>query len=300
MCHEYFQLGSPLYTVHGLGLEMPVNWLEIVGPAWCLGASMVLLTAPLGCLLLWRRMAFFADTLAHGSLLGVALASLLGAPLGAGVFAVSLVLVLLLQGLQDRRLPMESVLGLCSATLLCLGMLAISQVPVLRSNLQGYLFGDLLAVGWQDVPVLLAIIGLGAIVLATQWTAQLRVAIQPEVASTEGISPTRQRLIFMLVLALFTTLAIQAVGSLLMGALLIIPALTARLLSHSPLQMVCWSAVVAEVGVAGGVWSSVWLGQGTGPLIVVVLALIFGLIFLAQKLWSRRRHRFSPKHSLKH
>ncbi|MGL6034648.1 MAG: metal ABC transporter permease, partial [Acinetobacter johnsonii] len=120
-------------------------------------------------------------------------------------------------------------------------------------------------------------------VLYKSWQAQIQIAIDPDMAVSEGVSAKWQRLIFMLLLALFTILALRAVGSLLMGALLVIPALTARLLAHSPKQMVIWAFVIAQIGVTVGLWSSAGLNTSTGLSIVLTMSILFALIFIAQK-----------------
>ncbi len=265
-----------------------MDYISLLAPAWSMGALLALLTAPLGCLMLWRRMAFFADTLAHGTLLGVAIAGLLALPFWVGVLSVSGLLVLVLWGFQDRRLPMDALLALCSSALLCSGLLLVNQLPALRPELIGYLFGDLLALSWTDLPALLLAIILGVGILAWNWRSQLRLAIDPDMAASEGINPSRQRLIFMLVLALFTVLALKAVGTLLMGALLIIPALTARLWARSPRQMVIWAFVFAQIGIAGGLWGSVWLNVATGATIVLTMTFLFALLFAWQRITQLR------------
>ena len=120
-------------------------------------------------------------------------------------------------------------------------------------------------------------------VLYKSWQAQIQIAIDPDMAVSEGVNAKWQRLIFMLLLALFTVLALKAVGSLLMGALLVIPALTARLLAHSPKQMVIWAFVIAQIGVTVGLWSSAGLNTSTGLTIVLTMAVLFTLIFCVQK-----------------
>jgi zinc transport system permease protein len=261
-----------------------LEWLSLLGPAWAIGSILPLLTAPLGCLMLWRRMSFFADTMAHGTLLGVAVAGLLALPLWLGVSALALLLVALLWFLHDRRLPSDALLALCSATLLCSGLLIIQNLPSLRPELLNFLFGDLLTVSWQSLPGLAATVIFGASVLAWSWHKQLRVAIAEDIARSEGIHAGLQRLIFMSVLALFTILALKVVGSLLMGALLVIPALTARLLAHSPKQMLLWAFVCSELCISLGLWGSAWLDLATGLSIVLCMALLFILIFTTQKI----------------
>ena len=260
-----------------------MDWLQLLLPAWIMGSLLVFLTAPLGCLMLWRRMSFFADTMAHGTLLGVAIAGALSLPLWLGVTFLALLLVGVLWILHDPRLPNDALLALCSATLLCSGLLFIQHIPSLRPELLSYLFGDLLTISWADLPVFALAIIVALVVLYKFWQAQIQIAIDPDIAVSEGVNAQWQRLIFMLLLALFTVLALRAVGSLLMGALLVIPALTARLLAHSPKQMVIWAFIVAQIAVSVGLWSSAGLNISTGLSIVMTMAIIFSVIFSVQK-----------------
>ena len=260
-----------------------MEWLQLLLPAWIMGTLLVFLTAPLGCLMLWRRMSFFADTMAHGTLLGVAIAGLLTLPLWMGVTFTALLLVAVLWVLHDPRLPNDALLALCSATLLCSGLLVIQHLPALRPELLSYLFGDLLTISWSDLPTFALVIVIALSVLYKSWQSQIQIAIDPDIAVSEGVNAKWQRLIFMLLLALFTVLALRAVGSLLMGALLVIPALTARLLAHSPKHMVLWSFIMAQIGVTVGLWSSAGLNIATGLSIVLTMAIVFAVIFIIQK-----------------
>ena len=265
-----------------------MEWLQLLLPAWTMGTLLVFLTAPLGCLMLWRRMSFFADTMAHGTLLGVAIAGALSLPLWFGVSLLAFLLVAILWILHDPRLPNDALLALCSATLLCSGLLFIQHIPSLRPELLSYLFGDLLQISWSDLPMFALVIVVALIVLYKNWQAQIQIAIDPDMAISEGVNAKWQRLVFMLLLALFTLLALRAVGSLLMGALLVIPALTARLLAHSPRQMVIWAFVLAQIAITIGLWSSAGLDISTGLSIVLTMAILFALIFTLQKM---KKHR---------
>ncbi|GAA5184965.1 zinc ABC transporter permease subunit ZnuB [Acinetobacter kookii] len=260
-----------------------MEWLQLLLPAWTMGTLLVFLTAPLGCLMLWRRMSFFADTMAHGTLLGVAIAGALSLPLWLGVSFLAFLLVAILWVLHDPRLPNDALLALCSATLLCSGLLFIQHIPSLRPELLSYLFGDLLQISWSDLPVFALVIIAALAVLYINWKAQIQIAIDPDMAVSEGVNAKWQRLVFMLLLALFTVLALRAVGSLLMGALLVIPALTARLLANSPKQMVVWAFVIAQIGISVGLWSSAGLDTSTGLTIVLTMAILFAVIFAVQK-----------------
>ena len=260
-----------------------MEWLQLLLPAWIMGTLLVFLTAPLGCLMLWRRMSFFADTMAHGTLLGVAIAGAMALPLWMGVAFIAGLLVAILWVLHDPRLPNDALLALCSATLLCSGLMFIQHIPSLRPELLSYLFGDLLTITWADLPVFATVIVVALAVLYKSWQAQIQIAIDPDIAVSPRVSAQWHRMIFMLRLAIFTILALRAEGSLLMGALLVIPALTARLLAHSPKQMVIWAFVIAQIGVTVGLWSSAGLNTSTGLSIVLTMSILFALIFIAQK-----------------
>ncbi len=266
-------------------------WLAIIAPAWIAGSILGLLSAPLGCLVLWRRMAFFADALAHGTLLGVALAVWWQLPMGIGVAIVSIVVVLSLILIDDERLPMDAVLAVVAVTLLCLGLLTLTQLTDQQANVLGFLFGNLLELDWADLPILGASVTVGLALLIYIWPAQVKLATHEALARIQGINPTRQRLFFMGVLAGFCAIALQAVGSLLISGLLVLPALTARLYSAAPKQMVIIALVVAQLGVTLGVWGSILLDIQTGLAIVLVLAIIFFVALIISKVLAKSSYR---------
>ena len=263
-------------------------WLAIIAPAWIAGSILSLLSAPLGCLVLWRRMAFFSDALAHGTLLGVALAVWWQLPMGIGIALVSIIVVFGLVLIDDERLPADAVLAVVAVSLLCLGLLALTQLTNQQANVLGFLFGNLLELGWADLPLLAGSVLIGLGLLAYIWPAQIKLATHEALARIQGINPTRQRLFFMGVLAGFCAIALQAVGSLLISGLLVLPALTARLYSTSPKRMVIIALIVAQLGVTLGVWGSVWLDIQTGLSIVLILASLFFIALIISKLTTSK------------
>lgn len=261
-----------------------MDWLSIVAPAWAAGSLLVLLSAPLGCLVLWRQMAFFADTLAHGALFGVAMAVWLNLPPDLGVIVVSVLVVFVLTLLNDKRLPGDAVLAVVAASLLCLGLLTLTQLTQQQANVLGFLFGSLLEITWEQLPRLFALVVVGLFVLKWLWQPQLKLATSPELARIQGINATRQRLFFMGLLAGFCAVALQAVGSLLISGLLILPAMSARLYARTPTAMALIALIIGQLGVTVGLWGSVWLDIQTGLAIVLALALLFFIAFTVQKL----------------
>lgn len=260
-----------------------MSWFSIIAPAWYVGSLLVLLSAPLGCLVLWRRMAFFSDTLAHGALLGVALATWLSLPIDFGITLVSLIVVLALSFLQDKRLPNDALLATVAASLLCLGLLTLTQLTQRQANVLGYLFGNLLEVTWHDTPKISLVIVVGLGMLKLMWDKQIRLATSPDLAHIQGIHAKTAHLLFMGLLAGFCAVALQAVGSLLISGLLILPALTARLFATSPKMMAILAIIIGEICLSLGVWGSVWLDIQTGLAIVLMLALVFFIAFFVQK-----------------
>ncbi len=263
------------------------DYLPIIAPAWIAGSLLALLSAPLGCLVLWRRMAFFSDALAHGTLLGVGLAVLLNFPINLGILLVSLIVVAVLVFLDDKRLPSDALLSVVAVALLCLGLLILTQLPQQQANILGYLFGNLLEIGWADLPLLAVVIIFGIGFLKWIWQPQVMLATYEPLAQIQGINPTRQRLFFMGLLAGFCTIALQAVGSLLISGMLVLPALIARLWANSARTMVVLAIILAQIAVTTGVWSSVLLDIQTGLAIVLMLAMGFFVSFLLNKLYFK-------------
>lgn len=265
-----------------------MSWLSIIAPAWIAGSILALLSAPLGCLVLWRRMAFFADALAHGTLFGVGIAIFLQLPLGLGIGLVSVLVVAGLVFLDDDRLPSDAVLSVVAVTLLCLGLLTLTQLTNQQANVLGFLFGSLLEVDWSDLIVIGGACFVGIAILVGIWNSQIKLATYEPLAKIQGIDPLKQRLFFMGLLAGFCAIALQAVGSLLISGLLVLPALTARLFAAAPKQMVIFAIIAAQVGVTFGVWGSVWLDIQTGLAIVLILALMFLTAFIISKIMLKK------------
>lgn len=234
------------------------------------GIGIAVIAGPLGCFVVWRRMAYFGDTMAHSALLGIALALLLQVNVTAGVFAVVAAVAVALLLLQRRRgLSTDSLLGILSHSSLAVGLVLVAFMSWVRIDLTGLLFGDILAVSKTDIAV---IYGGGAAVLALLawlWRPLLAATVSEEVAEAEGMAPERARIVFMLMLAAVIAIAMKVVGILLITALLIIPAATARRLAATPEQMAVLAALTGGLAAAGGLFGSLEFDTPSGPSIVV-------------------------------
>lgn len=239
------------------------------------GVGVALVAGPLGCFVIWRRMAFFGDTLAHGALLGVAFALAGELPIMLGILAVAVaVTAAVLLARRQRRLAADTLLALMSHSGLALGLVALSFFGG-GVDLNAYLFGDILAVAPRDIAV---IWGGGAIALAAlvwAWRALLVATVNDELARAEGLKAARAELTLMLTLALLVTLAIKVVGVLLITALLIVPAAAARRFAATPESMAVGAAVVGCLAVIGGLAASLAWDTPAGPSIVVAALALF-------------------------
>jgi zinc transport system permease protein len=242
------------------------------------GIGLALVAGPLGCFVVWKRLSYFGDTLAHAALLGVALSLLIEINLTLSVFAVASLAAVAMLLLQSRtRLASDAVLGLLSHGALALGLVALAFMTWVRFDMMGLLFGDLLAVNRADIAV---VYGGGAIVLALLawfWRPLFATTVNREIAAAEGIKVKAMDILFMLLLAIVVAVAIKIVGVLLITAMLIIPAAAARRVSATPVIMAVVAAVVGCVAVSGGLWASLTWNTPSGPSIVLVAVALFTL-----------------------
>lgn len=256
------------------------------------GIGVAIVAAPLGCFIVWRRMAYFGDALSHSALLGVALGIAVGFNLNLailGVFAVIAVLLSVLQG--QRRVAMDTYLGIVAHGALSLGLVVISFLKSVRVDLMGYLFGDLLAVTVDD---LIWIYAGGALVLALTWwlwSGMLLMTVHEELAQAEGIPVFMIRLVFMGLMGMVTVIAMKIVGVVLITSLLIIPAAGARRLAKTPEQMALGAILLGMAAVAAGVVASMTWDTPSGPSIVIAAVLLFIVTSLAGLVrQTQRRH----------
>ena len=240
------------------------------------GIGVALIAGPLGCFIVWRRLSYFGDTLAHAALLGVALAFLLEINVTAAVFFVSAAVALLLLLLQKRAsLSSDSLLGLLSHSALAIGLVVVAILGSVRVDLLGLLFGDILSVSKIDILIIYA--GGLAVLLALTliWRQLFAATVSPELAAAEGLRPDAANVVFMLLMAVVIAIAMKIVGVLLITALLIVPAATARRLSSGPEQMAMWAAAIGAISVVGGLSGSLRWDTPSGPSIVVAALGLF-------------------------
>ena len=242
------------------------------------GLGVALVAGPVGCFIVWRRMAYFGETLAHAGLFGVGLGMLLGISLTLGAVATAMaVAALLILMKRQRQLAADTLLGILSHVALALGLIAVSLKTGAASDTMELLFGDVLTVTSRDLVVIWvgAVASLG--VLAWLWRDLIAMSVHEELARAEGVKVQQVELGFVLLIALMTAISMKIVGLLLITALLVIPAAAARRLSATPEAMAVIAAALAGVAVVLGLLMSAAIGSTSGPSIVLAAGLLFVL-----------------------
>lgn len=239
------------------------------------GLLVALVAGPLGCFVVWRRMAYFGDTLAHSALLGIAFSLLLEINLQLAVIVACLAIALLLVQMESRHhLATDTILGILAHSSLAFGLVILSFTEV-NINLMAYLFGDLLTVSNLDLAWIAMGVGAALMLLALNWNKLLTITLHQELAQVEGLPVARIRLLLMLLIATVIALSMHVVGILLITSLMVIPPACARSFSNSPEKMAVSASLIGCLAVCGGLLASFSLDTPSGPSIVVCAALLF-------------------------
>ena len=240
------------------------------------GVFVALLAAPFGCFVIWRRMAYFGDTMAHSALLGITIALFFEIHVNAGVFIIAVITALSMVYLQKRSdLPTDTLLGILSHSSLALGLLAIGFMSNSNIDILSYLYGDVLSVGRQDIIIIAATTVAALIVLAIIWKPLLASTVNEDLAVAEGARPHHVQLIYLLLLAAVIAVTVRIIGVLLITALLVIPAATARRFAKSPETMAVLAAIFGAIAVVIGLAASLQWDTAAGPSIVAAALLLF-------------------------
>ena len=262
--------------------------------AFVAGIGLALITGPLGCFIIWRRLSYFGDTIAHSALLGVVIAYAMNFNLIIAVFAVSCFIALSLLFLQKRtNLPDDALLGLLAHSVLAIGLVLLGILSFIRIDLMGLLFGDILSVNITDVLFVWIGGSIVLIVLILIWRPLFAATVNLELAKAEGLNADLANAIFTILIASVIAISIKIVGILLITGLLIIPAAASRNLSSTPIQMAIISSVIGLVSVVLGLQASMIWNSPTGPTILAIALGVFilTLIPLKKLLISKKKNR---------
>lgn len=248
-------------------------WRALAG-----GLGVALVAGPFGSFVVWRRLAYFGDTLAHSALLGVALGLLLQLHLTLGIILVcQLLAVLLFFGQRQKQLASDTLLGIFSHGALSLGLVALAFMENVRVDLMAYLFGDILAINLVDLGWIYGGGGLALAGLLWLWKPLLAITIHEDLARVDGLPVDRINWAFLGLIALTVAVMMKVVGMLLVTSLLIVPAATARRFAGNPEQMALLAGLIGVLAVVGGMFGSLRWDTPAGPSIVVAACGLFAL-----------------------
>ena len=248
------------------------------------GLGVAFVTGPLGCFVVWRRLSYFGDTLAHSALLGVTMAYSLEFNIAVSIFLISSIIALILIQLQKKtNLPSDALLGLLAHSSLAVGLVVIGFLSFIRFDIMGLLFGDILAVNKQDLLTIWIGGALILLVLKVIWKPLFASTVNYELAEAEGLNPDRAKAIFTILLAAIIAISIKLVGVLLITGMLIIPTAMSRNLSDNPKKMVLFSIIGGMMSVLIGLFSSLEFNTPSGPSIIAAALLLFVLSLLKIK-----------------
>ena len=245
------------------------------------GIGVALVTGPLGCFVVWRRLSYFGDTLSHSALLGVTMAYSFELNIALSVFIISSAIALILIQLQKKtNLPGDALLGLLAHSSLAVGLVVIGFLTFIRFDIMGLLFGDILAVTTTDIFIIWTGGAIILLVLKFIWKPLFASTVNYELAEAEGLNPDRAKAIFTILMAAVIAISIKMVGLLLITGMLIIPAAMARNISDSPQKMVLFSVIGGLLSVILGLFSSLEFNTASGPSIIMAALVLFILSLL--------------------
>ncbi|ATI30658.1 metal ABC transporter permease [Rhodococcus erythropolis] len=259
--------------------------------------------AVLSCWLVLIGWSLMGDAVSHAVLPGVVLAYVVGAPFAIGALIFGLIAVALIGLIRNTsRVKEDAAIGIVFTTLFAFGLVLISVTPS-QTDLNHIIFGNLLGVSSSD---LLQVAILGALALSILLIKRRDLtlfAFDPIHANAIGLSPKRLGALLLGVLALTSVVALQAVGVVLVVAMLIIPGATAYLLTDKFSRMLVIAPVVSAICAITGIYVSYYLDTASGGMVVMTQGIVFALVYLFSPSqgviakWTSQRRRTRAEYS---
>lgn len=245
------------------------------------GLLVAMIAGVLGCFVVWRKMAYFGDALSHSALLGVVTGLVIGVSNHIGIAIVCFCFAITVVWLQRKHvLATDTLLGILAHATLSLGIVSMSLLNIPALDLHSYLFGDILAVRWEDVYWIAAC---GIVIMAVLWFFWERLilhSLSRDLARAEGMATFSVQVVLMCLIALAVSVSVQVVGVMLVTSMLIIPSAAARFITRTPEGMACMSVGMGVLSVIGGMVFSFYYDTPSGPSIVATATVVFVVLFL--------------------
>ena len=238
---------------------------------------------PLGCLMMWNRVACLGDTLSHGAVLGLSLGILMGINPLFSLFVMTFLWAYLI-GKNTRHYAPDTIMAFLAQASLAISILLFSFLPNENMNLMEAFVGNILLITRTDLYLILGMdIGI-ALCLFFFWKKWILICVNPELAQAKHIPIQSLQILFFLIMGVYISLSIQLMGSLLIPAFLIIPAAAVRPFVKTPEQMAVGASLVALFSAFFGFEAAVFFDVPTGPMLVCVALIAWFLIFLLKRL----------------
>lgn len=233
----------------------------------------------LGSLMITRRMALVGDALGHVALPGMGLALLLKVDVSLGAFAFILLGILLVWRLGEKTLlSIETLVGIVFVSSLAIGFLIVPEPELLES-----LIGDISKVSLNETLIAVLLSGVVFVLVKRIYSGILLLNISEDLAAVEGIASGRYNLLFLLAIAIIVSLGVKVTGSLLVGALVIIPTATARVISNNMKQYAYGSIAIGVISNILGIGIHKFSHFPAGPSIILTNSLLFATLFFLKR-----------------
>jgi len=244
------------------------------------------LCSTIGTYVVLRKLAFIGDGIAHASFAGIVVAYLRGLDYYFGA-AIVAVLTALGIGFVTRRakVSLDTAIGVLFTGAFAFGVFLMSRLPTYNIDLQGFLFGNILAVSRGDIVLIVVLAALVFVILAIIYRPLLYTSFDPVVAEASGIPVALIDYVLLVLLALTVVISLEAVGIVLVAALLVTPAATAYQLTRRFRRMLALSAAIGAVCGVSGLYASYYLHAASGATIVLLVTLVFFAAMISKRLW---------------
>ena len=240
------------------------------------GLGIALITGLLGCFVVWKKMAYFGDSLSHSAVLGIGLGLYFGINYHISIIFIILIFALLLTYLQNRSaFSSDTILGILAHSSLSIGIIFISLSQNMTFNLHSLLFGDILIVSNNEIYFIFLTAFFIYLVIALNWKSLILNIINKDLARSQNISNFKMDLILTLLMGLAIAVSIQIIGVLLIISMLIIPASSAKQLVSNPKNMVIISTIITIITLLIGILFSYHFDIPSGPAIIATNFVLF-------------------------
>ncbi len=252
--------------------------------------GVALLAGPIGCLMIFKRVACLGDTLAHGAIFGVSLGLLTGIDPTITLAGVTIAWVTMLWYLnKDQTVSTDTAMAFLTHSALAVSIVLFAFVPLGAPNLMEAFIGNILTVGRADLWLIFGMDIVFGVLIALFWKKWILIAVHPDLAAASHIRVQSLRILFLMMVGLFIAFSIKMMGALLVPAFLIIPALAARSFAKTPEQMAFMATGIAILSAVTGLFASDKWDTPTGPMMVCAALGIYAILSVFKQMLRIKR-----------